>query len=224
MKRSLLIILTLLAALAAAPASAQTTVSTDRCPPVMPGPTITVSYLDRPIRTDETQNIEHLTAMGGKAGFHHHHVLGLTYALPDYRLAGNMRISRDEAGRICAVPDIAVTLSLSELTVYLAREITDSCRRQIIREHEAEHVRVWQQYLRAGARLLEIQLRQELAAPLRYPSAAGVEESSRQWITYRLGEKMKLLSEEILATQREIDSPASYAQVSGRLRTCPPAP
>jgi hypothetical protein len=133
-----------------------------------------------------------------------------------------MRVAPDAAGRLCAWPEITITLSLKELTVYLAREIPDTCRRQVIREHEAEHVRVWQQYLRAGARLLESQLRRELAAPYRFPPGADAEAGSRQKLGALLDDKLRGLTEQIGQAQREIDSPASYAQVSGRLRACPP--
>ena len=210
--------LALIAALAAVSAAA----ATDGCPPSGPGPGITVTFQDRSVRTDDSLGTEQLAGLAGKAGIAQHHVLGLTHAQPDFHMTGAMRITRDEAGHTCIAQDIAVTLSLSELTVYLAQEIGDSCRRQVIREHEAEHVLIWQQYLRAGARLLEAQLRGELAAPHSYPATVDAEASERQWITALLQEKMRLLSEQIAQAQREIDSPNSYARVTSRLRACPP--
>ena len=210
--------------LLAAPAQAGPVTTPETCAPLAAGASVTVTYQEQPVHTDDTLDVRRLTAISGNESLAHHNVLGLTHAVPDYRVTGNMRFTPDAAGGVCASPDITVTVGLSELTVYLAREITDACRRQVIREHEAEHVRVWQQFLRAGARMMEIQLRRELAVPRHYASPLEAEKAGQQWVNGLLGAKVKALSEEIRLAQRSVDSPISYAQVAGRLRACPPPP
>lgn len=72
-----------------------------------------------------------------------HLVQGLTYG--QARMAYTLRSvsPSDAAGAVCVVPSMQVTVGLSDLTVYLARERVPPCRRAMVEAHEQEHVAHW---------------------------------------------------------------------------------
>ena len=185
---------------------------------------ISVDYSEARLTIDESQPWSYLAGLVGKSPNGHQHVYGLTHAEPGYQVRVTPRFGKDwRGGAGCAVADVAVTLQLTELKVYLARDIPDSCRREIVREHENEHVRVWQQHMRIGARLMSVALRQELALPRHYESATRAEEDLFARSKMVLETKFAELASDIRRTQQEIDTPASYAQLERRMRACPPA-
>lgn len=185
---------------------------------------ISVDYSEARLTIDESQPWSYLAGLVGKSPNGHQHVYGLTHAEPGYQVRITPRFGKDwRGGAGCALADIAVTLQLTELKIYLARDIPDPCRREIVREHENEHVRVWQQYMRIGARLMTVALRQELAQPRHYENAAGAEEDLFARGKTVLEAKFAELAADVRRAQQEIDTPASYAQLERRMRACPPA-
>jgi len=72
------------------------------------------------------------------------------------------------------------------MKVHLAQEVTSSCRRQIIREHEYEHVAAWKSHMRAGTRLLENPLRVAFSEPRYYESSIAAEQDLKPWVSSML--------------------------------------
>jgi hypothetical protein len=194
----------------------------ERCGELARQARIGVTFADRAVATDETRNVETLNKMSGKPAGGLHNVYGLTHAVPTLRMNVTPRIVEDGDGRICAMPEIAVILGFSEMAVYLARELTDPCRRNVIRAHEDEHVNTWKAHLRAGAQLLTTILRREVGDARIYATRDEVEAGVRSWAE----ELVKPWAARILISVREaqgaIDTPTSYAGVASRLRSCPP--
>lgn len=209
----------LLCLLACGPASAAGSEAADACRHLAGEASISVAFQDREVRIDETRDTAQLNALAGKGG--HHHVFGLTHAVPEPRIAASVRWASDGAGRYCALPQLAIGLGFSELAVYLARDLASACHRRAVLEHEEEHVAVWRQHLRAGGRLIEARLRRELLASGSYASPVAAEAEIRARVGELLSAQVKALAQGIEAAQRDIDSPASYARVEQRLRACP---
>lgn len=211
----------LLCLLACSPAAAAGSEAADACRRLAGEASISVAFQDREVRIDETRDTAQLNALAGKGAGSHHHVFGLTHAVPEPRIAASVRWASDGAGRYCALPQLAIGLGFSELEVYLARELASACHRRVVLEHEEEHVAVWRQHLRAGGRLIEARLRRELLAPGSYASLAAAEAEIRARVGELLSAQVKALAQGIETAQRDIDSPASYARVEQRLRACP---
>jgi hypothetical protein len=192
-----------------------------RCDALAVQAQVSVVFEDRPITRDDTRTREQLRNLSQRGGAANHHVYGLTYA--QARMGYSMRSTALSGpdGAVCVVPSLTVTLGLSDLTVYLARELVQPCRRAIVDAHEQEHVAVWRTHLRAGARLLEPVLREALARPFHFASMADAQTGLRQQIDATLAPLTRNLQDGILQAHRDIDSPGSYQAASRRLNTCP---
>lgn len=192
-----------------------------RCDALAAQARVSVVFEDRPIARDDSRTRAQLRNLSHSGGAAHHHVYGLTYA--QARMGYSMRSTAlaDPAGSVCVVPSLTVTLGLSDLTVYLASELVQPCRRAIVEAHEQEHVAVWRAHLRAGARLLEPVLRDALARPFRFASMADAQTGLRQQIDATLAPLTRNLQEGILQANRDIDSPAAYQAAAQRLNACP---
>lgn len=147
----------------------------ERCRELSGQAKVTVLFEDRPVATDDTRSIETLNKLSGKPAGGLHNVYGLTHAVPNFRMSVATRMIADENGRTCAMPDISMVLGFSAIEVYLARELTDWCRRSVIRAHEDEHVSTWRSHLRAGAQLLTTILRREVGEARIYATRDEVE-------------------------------------------------
>jgi hypothetical protein len=192
-----------------------------RCDALVAQARVSVVFEDRPITRDDTRTREQLRNLSQRVGAANHHVYGLTYAQARMGYAMRSTALADPAGGVCVVPSLTVTLGLSDLTVYLARELVQPCRRAIVDAHEQEHVAVWRTHLRAGARLLEPVLRDALARPFRFASMADAQTGLRQHIDATLAPLTRNLQDGILQANRDIDSPGAYQAASQRLNTCP---
>lgn len=192
-----------------------------RCDALAAQARFSVVFEDRPITRDDTRTREQLRNISQLGGAANHHVYGLTFAQARIGYAMQSTALAAPGGAVCVVPNLSVTLGLADLTVYLARELTQPCRRAVVEEHEQEHVAVWRSHLRAGARLLEPVLRQALARPFQFASMAQAQSGLRQQIDAALAPLTKNLQDGILQANRDIDSPASYQAASRRLDTCP---
>jgi hypothetical protein len=193
----------------------------ERCEKLAAEATIRVVFEDKPVTRDDSHNIDELTRIAGSGVNRFHNVLGITHAVPSANMTFAMRFLNDGEGGTCAVPSVTVKLGFSSLDVNLARELTNPCRRQIVDEHEQEHVTVWRNHLRIGARLLTTQLTNTYARADYFRSPADAEQILRERIEQHVTTALKDLQEGIMTAHQQIDSAGSYRQVENRLRTCP---
>lgn len=184
---------------------------------------IAVTFQDRAVVIDESRDVQALNGMFGKRAGGQHNVYGLTHADPNFRVGVVPRAVVNGRGQICAMPDISLVLGFSEIVVYLARELVDSCRRNIIREHEDEHVNTWKAQLRASAQLLTTILIRDVGEPRIYASRDEAEAGIRTWADELVTPWAKRIIETVREAQGAIDTPTSYAAVVGRIRNCPPS-
>ncbi len=112
-------------------------------------------------------------------------------------------------------------LGLSNLTVYLAREVQGSCRRAIVEAHEQEHVAVWRNHFRIGARLLTTQLQQALGQAAVFDDANQASALLTQRVENLVERQLKVLIDGIRSAHQQIDTPGSYQLEEGRMRACP---
>ncbi len=207
--------------LAAAPAGAADADFVRQCEALVARSQFTVVFADRPIARDDSRSSDELRLLSQRAASANHLVQGLTYGQARMAYALHSVSLSDAAGAVCVVPSMQVTVGLSDLTVYLARELVQPCRRAIVEAHEQEHVAVWRSHLRAGARLLEPALRNALARPFYFTSLAQAQSGLRQQVDAVLRPLTRSLQDGIVAANREIDSPASYQASSQQLNACP---
>jgi hypothetical protein len=192
-----------------------------RCSELAGTARIDVLFKDAPITWDTRRDVETLGRLSKAPPNAHHMVLGLTQATPEVRMNVSHQSLTHTDGRVCMSAQVQISLGLSKLTVYLASNLTNACRRRIVEAHEAEHVRIWRNHLRAGARLAEAQIRRQLTFPFYADGAAAAEDELRRRlnaVVLPIGERIAQVAD---AAQREIDTPASYQQGMARMRACP---
>jgi hypothetical protein len=193
----------------------------ERCEKLATEAAIRVLFEDKPVTRDDSHNVDELTRLAGSGVTRFHSVLGLTHAVPSASMEFLTRFLNDGEGGTCAVPSVTVKLGFSSLDVNLAREITNPCRRQIVEEHEQEHVAIWRDQLRIGARLLTTQLTNTYARPDYFRSPDDANQILRERIEQHVSIALKELQDGIMTAHRQIDSPGSYRQVENRMRACP---
>lgn len=182
---------------------------------------IRVLFEDRQLTRDDSRSFEVLKRLARSGANPHHSVLGLTHAEPTASLEVTPRILTDIDGKACGVASLTLKLGFSTLQVYLASELKDGCRRRIVDEHEQEHVAVWRNHFKAGARLLESLLRQKLGQAAYFSNPAEAREALQQRANDLIVPLLKNLNDGIGVNQQEIDTAGSYRYVEGRLRGCP---
>jgi hypothetical protein len=192
----------------------------ERCAQLPAQAKISVEFLDTPVVTDDTRNVQALNGLSGKPPDGMHNTYGLTHANPVFKLGVSPRGITDGHGQFCAVPDISLRLSFSEFVVYLATELTDECRRDIIRSHEQEHVNTWRSQLRASAQLIATVLRRDVSEARVYMSNDAMNAGVRAWATELVAPLIKRMAATANEAQQAIDTPTSYSIVASRLRTC----
>ena len=184
---------------------------------------VVVTYTDIVAAEDSSHTIKSLQAMSGKTYDAYHSVYGLTRAEPEFRYEIRSRWRIRPEGETCIVSDISIKLGFSAMRVYLARELQDSCRRNIVREHELEHVSAWRSHFEIGAKMLEEPLGAAFSQPRYYVSQTQAQADLKPWVEGVLHPFQKQLMNGAAAAQRAIDSPAAYERVKQRLRACPPS-
>ena len=182
---------------------------------------IHVTFEDAEVLRDNSRNLEQLRNLSRLSSGPYHQVYGLTQAQAGARYAMRAALARDADGSVCAVPSLEVTIAVSGLTVYLARELTNSCKRAIVDDHEMEHVAVWRSHLRAGARLLEPLLRDQLGRAFVFATADAAQAALRQRVDAVLNPMLQRLQEGIVQANRDIDSAQSYQATGQRIQACP---
>jgi hypothetical protein len=184
---------------------------------------VMVMYTDIVAAEDNSRTIKALQSLSGKVDDAYHSVYGLTYAEPEFRYEFQTRWRTSPDGRTCMVPDISIKLGFVAMRMYLARELQDSCRRNIVREHELEHVSAWRSHFRIGARMLEEPLHMAFSQPRYYASETQARADLKPWVESVLKPFQQRLMNGAIAAQRAIDSPGAYQRVTQRLRMCPPS-
>jgi hypothetical protein len=206
---------------ASAPAAAQTDNFDQRCERLAQAATITVSFEDTPVTWDTRRSADELSKLGPPQANPYHTVLGLTHAKPTANIHVAHRSLTHPEGRVCIVGDIRLTLTFTELKVYLAKELTDPCRRQIVEEHEAEHVRIYRHHFRAGARMAESLIRQTLILPIHAVDVDAAEAELRRRMNEIIAPLAARITSVAMAANQEIDTPSAYREIAARIRACP---
>lgn len=185
---------------------------------------VMVEFQDREVMTDESRTVQALNEMSGKLVGGPSNILGLTHAKPSFQMNVMVRAITNEKGQACAIPNIKLTLGFSAFVVYLARDLTDGCRREVIRAHEQEHVDTWKSHLRASAQMLPGVLRRELGEMGEariYDSREEAEAAVRTQATGLVTPWLARIAAAATEAQLAIDTPMSYTGVVNRLRACP---
>lgn len=191
------------------------------CEKLMGPGKVTVMYADIAPAEDSSRTVKALQSMSGKTNDAYHNVYGLTHAEPEFRYTFQTRWRTSPDGRTCMVPDVSVKLGFAAMRVHLARELQDNCRRNIVREHELEHVSAWRSHFRIGTKMLEEPLRAAFSQPRYYASQNLAQADLKPWVEGILKPLQQRLMNGAVAAQRAIDSPTAYQRVSQRLHACP---
>jgi len=194
---------------------------TQRCDALVAEARINVAFEDTAVTRDNSRTLAELKNLSRKTSGPHHQVYGLTQAQAGARYVIRAALVADSDGRVCAVPSIDVTIMLTDLTVYLASELVDGCKRAIVDEHELEHVGIWRSHLRAGSRLLEPALRNKLVQSFAFTSADAAKTGLRGQVDAVLNPLLLRLQDGIVQANRDLDSPQSYQATGQRIHACP---
>ena len=192
-----------------------------RCRTLASEARIQVVFEDRPVTRDDSRSLDELRRLSQSGASTYHRVLGLTHAEPSSSMELRVRHLQDTDGKVCAAPDLNLRIGLATLTVYLARELQGACRRAIVEAHEQEHVAVWRNHLRIGARLLTTQLQQALGQAVVFEDAAQASAQLGRLAESQVQRQLKVLVDGIRSAHQQIDAPGSYQIEEGRLRACP---
>ncbi len=187
-------------------------------------PLAPVTVVAAPMRVtiDDSRTQQELTGMfeRSRPG---HQTLGLTQTRPGYQMALRMSGLKDGSGRrTCTRAAIHVALTMNPAVVYIARELAaDACRDAEVRQHEAQHVAVYEAHLAESA----AQLARELPAAVgtRIVYADTVADAQARFSGELAGVLDAFLAtqgERLRERQQEVDSPAEYARVAA---ACPAA-
>lgn len=134
--------------------------------------------------------------------------------------AAMSRAQRLSVRAACAMPHVAVELSMQPVVVYVARELTeDRCRQDVTRGHEQKHLEVIRATLDESAQRLRDRMPARLGtAPLQGASGTALshafDTALRGYLSTFMREQSRLLAER----QADIDSPQEYARVAGACR------
>jgi hypothetical protein len=145
----------------------------------------------------------------------------LTQAVPQAKLDVKALTWESTQGAVCAVPEIHLELGFSVLSVYLANDIKDPCRRAIVFAHEEEHVRVWRDHLRASANIMKTLLLNSQGTAKEFTDVTQAKDAVKRRAEAAIEDLMARVQAGVLASQREIDTAASYQFESGRMLACP---
>lgn len=215
-------LLALLVLLASPVAGADNDSFKARCEKLAAEATFTAVFEDKPVSRDDGIRIADLARFAKAGSSLNHSTLGVTRAEPAASMALSVRTLSNGNGQVCAVSSLQLKLGFSSFEVLLARELgTNPCRRRIVDEHEQEHVTVWRNHLRIGARLMPVALRQSLGEVAYFSSIGEAESVLRQRADQQLASLLNRLKEGINAAHQQIDSAASYRDAENRMRACP---
>lgn len=181
---------------------------------------IAVQFEDRLPQRDGSRGVEDLKRLSGSRLGPYHSVLGVTHAEPYTRLDFKLDVAPAADGGVCAVPSLTLTLGFSRFEVLLAKELRDSCRQGVVADHEREHVNVWRDHFRAGARMITTVLQRDLGQPAHFASRAEAEARLRPRAEQAVAALLASLGKGISQAHQDIDAPSSYQAMENRLRAC----
>lgn len=208
------------ALLSSSGASAQTRFE-QACEQMAAAAQMRIVFEDRPVTRDDSRSTDVLKRLLQAGSSPYHSVLGLTHAEPSASLEFSPQLLIDAGGRVCGVASGTLKLGFSALQVYLANDLKDSCRRFIVDEHEQEHVAVWRNHFRAGARMIETVLRNKLGQAAYFADPEQARAVLRQRAETLISALLKSLQDGVGASHQQIDSAGAYRYLEGRLRACP---
>ncbi len=182
---------------------------------------VKTSYTDRIVSEDSEHPLTYLKSLSDHKLDQNHNVLGLTVAKPELTYEFKSILSATPEGKVCMVPEITIKSGFSVMQIYLAKELQSNCKRQIIREHEYEHVSTWKNHIRIGTKLMESSMKQAFSQPRYYASTTEAERDLNSWVLEVIQPIEQRLLNGIERAQSAIDSPLSYSRVESRLLTCP---
>lgn len=193
----------------------------ERCEKLATQAQIRVVFEDRNVTRDDHRSREDLGRLSQANQNPYHSVLGLTHAEPFVKTDLMAQFLNDTDGRVCIVPSLTVGLGFSTLQVYLAKELKNSCRRGVVESHEQEHVAVWRNHFRAGARLLTSLFQSEFGHATYFMNREDANADVRQRVDKAVAFQLNNLKNGIAHAHQQIDSPAAYRYEEGRMRACP---
>jgi len=164
----------------------------------------------------DTADVRELTQRSGSS-FSRHRTYGLTTVSFGHETQSEIRLIEERAsGRTCGSPHVTVRLSMQPVVIYVARELRDdTCRHDATREHELQHVAVYQQKLDESAQKLERQLAADVGAQvLRDASGAALRRAYEARLRNYLSAFMRAEYDELTERQARIDTPEEYARVA----------
>lgn len=162
---------------------------------------------------DETRSLAELTALYERAS-PLHRTMGLTQSRLSYASSLEAAGLADSA-RVCMRVRVAIEVSASPVTVFIAREIAaDPCRRAAVHDHEMRHVAIHATFLEdARARLLESLVAQDVGR-LRFAADADSLQRDAAAEVSALLAAVEAADRDLLSTlQSAIDTPEEYARV-----------
>jgi hypothetical protein len=198
-----------------------TSLAVQDCAQIARFASVNVDYDDPEVIVDERHNIQELKSLSGKGLVENQNVYGLTHAEArlEYEVEGYMQAMSN--GSVCMVPQVKIHAGFSELKVYVADDLQDACRRQVVHDHEYEHVNVWRSHMHEGSRLMQAPVLQALAKPRMYADRWEAESALRPWVDSIINAYQNRLFTNLNVAQQAIDSPTSYQYVERRLKSCP---
>jgi len=181
-------------------------------------PKTTIDIVAAPIEyaTNRDRSYTELTQMSGETSSAVH-AFGLTTAeISHHAWLETAGIEDTRSGRTCVRPAIRIELSMTPMTVYVSREVTDDpCRAAMILEHEMKHVAVYRQ------RLAEISAEVRAALVRTYDNRvfyfsdrAEGHRQMEQALSQQLSTLLDDNARQIKERQRQVDSPEEYARVA----------
>ncbi|MEW6514374.1 MAG: hypothetical protein AB1443_10255 [Pseudomonadota bacterium] len=181
---------------------------------------VEVLYRDIQITRNDRLSIQQLKRMSNFSANPFHNILGVTHAEPEVSLESNARILMAMDGSACAAPSLTVRLGFKSLTVYLAHDVPGDCRRRIVEAHELEHVAVWRDHYRAGARLMQTRLQALLGKTFHAADKDALESEMKSRVEGEVANMLTALYEGAIEANRHIDSPTSYQRAANQMRGC----
>lgn len=150
-----------------------------------------------------------------------HLTMGLTQARIGHRATIAVNgLQEGGSARVCMRADVRVELAMEPLTVFIARELdADPCLQRAVREHELQHVAVYEAVLAASPSTLARALETAFGGrTFNGASTAAVKGEVEAAIARHLDAFLDATGHAVRARQAAVDTPAEYARVTA---ACP---
>lgn len=201
---------------APASSSLQATPSFDAKCATLPPSRFDVVAIPIRVAVDRSRSQRDLTAMYEQAT-PRHVTTGLTQARIGHRAAIAVNgLQEGGSARVCMRADVRVELAMDPLTVFIARELdADPCRQAAVRQHEMQHVAVYEAVLAASPPALAFALETAFGGrTFNGTSAAAVQAEVEAAVGRHLDAFLETTGQTVRVRQAAVDTPAEYARVS----------